>query len=285
MAVNELSFATTPVVALSGEEPRWQGTGFFYMVKRDDNTFIYLVTNEHILTGGYQVQGNGEPPVDHVVFQFHKSTEQLDDVTPVRMPLYTRQGHPVWLKSETTPAADLAAILVPGGICEGLALRCLDQKAANVGQAPTEPLTAVHALGFPYGCHDQANSLPLWLTGALTSDPGADFDGEPSMGVDFPPYPGLSGAPVFTMSEYRPPAAGASVARPVSVRRFLGIYASPPLSDGAGYPELLCAVAHPATVARDTGYLGRIWRAEVIEELLANVDTERWRQEIWQNLA
>jgi len=285
MPVNELSFATTPVVALAGDEPQWQGTGFFYVVKHDESSFVYLVTNEHVLTGGARIQQNGQPLVDHIVFQFHESEEAPEHVKPVRMPLYTRHGRPVWLTSESAPTADLAAILVPGGICEGLALRCLDRNTANAGEAPTEPLTIVHTLGFPCGCHDQANALPLWLSGSLTSDPGADFDGEPSMSVDFPPYPGLSGAPVFTMTEYRPPAAGASVARPVSVRRFLGIYASPPLPDGSGYPESLFAAAHPATVARDTGCLGRIWRAELVDEIVANVDTQWWRDEIWAHLA
>lgn len=285
MAVNDLSLATTPVVALADETPLWQGSGFFYMAKSADSRFVYLVTSKHVLTGAAPGQDPATSCPDHVVFQFHVSTEAVENVQSVRMPLYTSQGRPVWLTNERAPNADLAALLIPGGICEGLALRCLDSAAANAGQAPSEPLTAVHSLGFPYGCHDQKNSLPLWLSGALASEPGFDFDGEPCMAIDLPPYPGLSGAPVFTTTEYRPPAAGAGLARPVSVRRFLGIYASPPLPDGSGYPETLCAVTHPAIVARDVGNLGRIWRADLIEELVSNVDTERWRDEIWANLA
>lgn len=284
MTVNELSFATTPVVALAGETPLWQGSGFFYMIKGKDSAYVYLVTNEHILTGGRQAEDAGRTMPDHIVFQFHGSTEDLEDVRPVRMPLYTSQRHPVWLTNERVAAADLAVLLIPGGICEGLALRCLDNAAATVGQAPAQPLASVHALGFPYGCHDQKHSLPLWLSGSLASEPTVDFDGEACMAVELPPYPGLSGAPVFAMTEYRPPAAGASLARPVSARRFLGIYASPPLPDGSGYPDALCAVAHPTQVAREVGHLGRIWRADLIEELVSSVDTERWRDEIWANL-
>lgn len=285
MAVNELSFATTPVVALADDQPLWQGTGFFYMVKGQESSFVYLVTNEHVLLAGSQTENHAPQSPDHIVFQFHASTEDPQDVRPVRMPLYTRQGRPVWLKHQTTPEADLAAILVPGGICEGLALRCVDKGTATAGQAPSEPLTPIHALGFPYGSHDQKNSLPLWLSGTIASDPAVDFDGERCMLVELPAYPGLSGAPVFTTSEYRPPAAGAGMARAVSVRRFLGVYASPPLPDGSGYPEYLCTVAHPAIVAREAGYPGRVWHGELIEELVSNVDTERWREEIWADLA
>lgn len=276
--------ATTPVVALRGDRPVWQGSGVYYLYQRDEDQFLYVVTNAHVLTG-HGPDAETDPGADHVIFQLHRSAEEPADVRPVRVPLFTRQGRPTWLQSETAPRADVAAIPVPAHVCEGCDIHCIDRSWVSAGSLEPGPLTAVQAVGFPYGLHDRENGLPLWQCGTLASEPAMDFNGEPCIAAELTPYPGVSGAPVFMLNQHEPQGAAAQVASPVMVRRFLGIYASPPLGQGAGYPEAYCEAASPAAVARDAGGIGRIWRASVVEELVGSVDTERWEREVLADLA
>ena len=281
--LDHLSLATTPVVALHGEQPLWQGSGFLYLFQRGEDQFLYLVTNLHVLTG-HPPGAKGRSAADHIAFHLRRSAEVSAEVRPVRVPLFTRQGRPVWLESASVPHADVAAIPVPASVCSGCSINCIDASWASAGNSEPGPLTPVHAVAFPYGYHDRENGLPLWQSGMLASEPAVDFGGDPCMAVELAAYPGTSGAPVFMLTQHQPPGAATQVASPVVMRRFLGVYASPALEQGGGYPEAYCAQASPAAIARDAGGIGRIWRASVVEDLVSSVDTAKWEREILADL-
>lgn len=283
-SIDHLSFATTPVVAVREGQPVWQGSGVFYMHQPDDEQrLLYMVTNLHVLTG--RAPGSAEPALaDHVVFQLHQSSDDPGSVRPVRVPLHTRSGAPAWIEHKAAEGVDLAAIPVAPNVCQDLTIYCIDSSWANVGNSPVHVLHSVYAIGFPHGCHDTANALPRWQPGVLASEPSVGYNGQAAVAVDLPPYPGIAGAPVFATVQYEPPTAAASVARPVSAKRFLGMYASPTLGPEGHYPEEFCTTGRPAAVARDAGSLGHLWRAELIEEMVAAVDIARWEREILADL-
>lgn len=284
MALDHLSFATTPVVALRGEQPIWQGSGFFYLHQHEENKVLYLVTNYHVLSG--RAPGvEGEPLADQIVFQFHVSADDPADVRPVRVPLFTQQRRPVWLQSETAAEADLVAIPVPAHVCEGCTINCLDASWAKGGAASLSPTAPIHVVGFPYGYHDQKNALPLWQSGALASEPEVDFNGQPLMLIDLPAYPGMSGAPAFALGYQSQPVPGQAQPQVGMTRQFLGVYASMPVTDDGQFPEAFCTTGRPGIVVRDASHWGRIWRASLIEELVGSVDTERWEREVLADLA
>lgn len=284
MTLDHLSFATTPIVAMRDEQPLWQGSGFFYLYQQKDIKVLYLVTNYHVLSGRAPGESD-EPLADHVIFQFHLNADDPSELRPVRVPLFTQQRRPVWLQSGTAPEADMVAIPVPAHVCEGCTINCLDASWARADSASLSPVAPIHVVGFPYGYHDQKNVLPLWQTGALASEPGLDFEGQPLMLIDLPAYPGMSGAPAFALAYRNEPVSGQAQPQLGMTRQFLGIYASMPVTDDGRFPEAFCTGGRPGIVARDAGHWGRIWRASLIEELVSSVDTERWEQEVLADLA
>lgn len=283
--LDHLSLATTPVVALRQGSPLWQGSGFFYVHNSPDGKqFVYLVTSLHVLTG-YPPGANARSPASEIAFQFHVSVSDPSQVRPVRIPLYTRSGVPIWLASETRPAADIAVIPIVPQACQDLTVYGIDQSWAVAAERGPGLLEAVYAVGFPHNLHDRANALPLWQPGTIISEPAIDFDGQPYVALELPPYPGMAGAPVIAPVSYRPPAAAAEAAHPITIRRFVGVYASFQLPGDESYPEQLCTLNRPVAVARDAGNQGGYWRAELIEDLVSALDTERWGQEILPDLA
>lgn len=286
MDLDHLSLATTPVVALRSGEPAWQGSGFFYIHtdEETDRRFLYLVTSLHVLTGSPPGVAEGGA-INEIVFQFHLDREEPARVRPVRAPLYTRDGRRAWLQSEATPVADIAVLPIPPDLCEGLTLYCIDESWARAGDSGPGILASVHTVGFPYGCHDRRNALPLWQTGTLVSEPGVDFDGEPCLRLETPPYPGTAGAPVLSVAEHRPRGAASGLAQPVRVHRLLGVFATPMMDSGNGYPEAWCDAGSATAVAREAGMHGTIWRASVIDEVVRSVNLDRWGQEVLAALA
>jgi V8-like Glu-specific endopeptidase len=59
----------------------------------------------------------------------------------------------------------------------------------------------VTLIGYPYDYYDKKNSLPVWKTGHIASEPAVDFEGNPLFVVDVSAFPGMSGAPVFAIAD------------------------------------------------------------------------------------
>lgn len=283
MDLDHLSFATTPIVALYEQEPVWQGSGFFYLYKRGDSQFLYLVTNYHVLSG--QAPGKAAHyGADEIVFQFHLDADEPGKVRPVRVPLFSSKRRPVWLQSERSPEADLAVVPITPNVCSGCKINCLDAGWIPTDVSGLSPLAPMHVVGFPYGYHDRENALPLWQAGTLASEPSVDSDGYPMLTIDMPAYPGMSGAPAFALGYRQESGSGQSQASTRMVRQFLGVYASLPITDDGAFPEAFCTAGRPGVIARDAGTWGRVWRASLLEELVSSVDTERWEREILADL-
>lgn len=257
MALDHLSFATTPIVALHEQEPVWQGSGFFYLYDRGDSQFLYLVTNYHVLSG----QAPGKTAyhgAEEIVFQFHLDAEKPGTVRPVRVPLFSSARRPVWLQSTRFPEADLAVVPITPNVCSGCEVNCLDASWIPSDLSGLSPLAPMHVVGFPYGYHDRENALPLWQAGTLASEPSVDIDGYPMLTVDMPAYPGMSGAPAFALGYRQEGGPGQTQTSAGMIRQFLGVYASLPITGDGAFPEAFCTMGRPGVVARDAGTWGRI---------------------------
>lgn len=87
------------------------------------------------------------------------------------------------------------------------------------------PSSSLTLVGYPYGYYDKTNSLPIWKTGSVASEPSVDFDNKPLFVIDISAFPGMSGSPAFVISNgtYETEGGGTTVG---SARKFMGIYAS-----------------------------------------------------------
>lgn len=199
MAVDHLSLCTTPIALLNGDKAVSQGTGFYYSAEYGDTLVVFLVTNYHVLTGHAPIEAKA-PIGDNIVFQVHKCPENPADLYHVRFPLFTKQGNPTWIQSSSVPEADLSVIPIPITVFEHCKLCCISSKWMTEPKIKLRPTSAVTLIGYPYGCSDRVNALPIWKTGSVASEPHSDFDGKPLLIIDISAFPGMSGSPAFAIS-------------------------------------------------------------------------------------
>ncbi len=283
MKTDHISMITTQVLLLKGDSIVSQGTGF-YFIKQDTTknlSFISLVTNYHVLTGSAPDE-NKTPIGDNIIFYFHKDENNPSELKQIRFPLFTKQGKPIWISSKRFTSADIAIIPIVSSLytdCKVFGIS-EDWTKQRIVLHPTSTITLV---GYPYGFSDKKNSLPIWKTGTIASEPLFDFDGKPLFLVDISAFPGMSGSPAFAVAngiyEVEP-----GTMTPGNVRKFLGIYASMQMLEEKKYLEQLDADKKQGIKLVESLELGNIWRADLIIEIINTIDVQKYEAEILRNL-
>ncbi|QIP14771.1 trypsin-like peptidase domain-containing protein [Spirosoma aureum] len=91
----------------------------------------------------------------------------------------------------------------------------------SVYLSPTERLFVV---GFPLGITSNS-SFPIWKSGLIASEPDLDQEGKPIIWIDGVGYPGMSGSPVYFLTDkliYKKGGSFNSVGPPITY--FIGVY-------------------------------------------------------------
>lgn len=199
--MEEISLITTPIKLLNNKNLVSQGTGFYVAHYYDDKPVIFLVTNFHVLTGSAPVEK--KPHIgNNIVFNLHISKENPEKVKEFNLPIYTKTGEPVWLVNENNKEADLAIIPMPGHFMkEADLINCINEKWSK-NKLKVRAATPTTVVGYPYDYYDKTNSLPIWKTGNIASEPEIDFEGKKLIILDISAFPGMSGAPVFCNSQW-----------------------------------------------------------------------------------
>jgi hypothetical protein len=115
----------------------------------------------------------------------------------------------------------------------------------------------VFVLGFPLGL-GVAKHLALWKRGTIASEPMYDVDGKPMILIDTATRSSMSGSPVIAQINGTWMPKGSSNQKDMRIgigRAFLGVYSS-----RLGKDEFLAQ-------------LGVVWKARVIEEIIAQGQT------------
>jgi hypothetical protein len=283
MAVEHLSLSTTPVYLLRGGRVLSQGTGFYFARPEGPGAhMLFLVTNYHVVTG--LPPGDHAPALgDSIEFYFHQSEAQLSDLRTVRLPLFARDGQRTWLTSRSTPEADLALIPVPAPMYRGCPAHCITAESHVQSKLRVVPTSNVTLIGYPYGYYDRANSLPVWKTGSVASEPAIDFDGKPLILIDISAFPGMSGSPAFAVANgtYAGEDGNTYMGSP---RRFLGIYASMQMRRERRYLEELPNASRLGITTAESLQLGHVWKARLITELIDEFDLAAYDRDIWPQL-
>src|SRR5690349_20450401 len=117
--IEAMSLMTTPVLLLNGTRTSSQGTGFLYATTRgNDPDMVFLVTNYHVVTGN-EPQSLAPPKGDRLQFYLHTSLEDPTSYFPVNIPLYTKDGLPIWTRSTQFPEADVVLVPIVPQLYEG----------------------------------------------------------------------------------------------------------------------------------------------------------------------
>lgn len=269
--LHQLSLATSPVTAFINGRACWQGSGFLFLGRQGHDRYLFLITVRHLLTP--EPSGVTKAPApDTVTFQLRISSDDPARVRPVRVPLYTRDGDPVWLDSRTWPEAEVAVIPVPGSLCEGIPVHCIDRTWSSPAVATVHAGMPLHVIGFPYSSEARPGALPVWHAGSLASDPGNQSTDTQELWGNVPPFPGMAGAPAVA-------APTSPTEKEAPIRRLIGVYAGARSLTGRTAEEV--GVQNGiSSVVREFPPWGAIWRAQLIDELIENADLEYWQREV-----
>jgi len=282
MAIEHLSMITTPVILLKGDKVVSQGTGFYYE-QRDSsqNVILFLVTNYHVLTG-YSPKETNPPKGDNIIFYFHKDVKNPGDVKQIKLPLFTKNGKAIWLRSKEFPHADIAIIPLGVSLYDDLIVSVISEDWAK-GDIKVRPTSTITLIGYPYGYYDKKNWLPVWKTGSIASEPDVDFEGKPLFLVDISAFPGMSGSPAFAIAY----GAYETIAGPTTVghvQKFLGIYASMQMLKEEKYLEEIISESKLGLVVSKSLELAYIWKASLIMKIIKEIDVKKYESEILKNL-
>ncbi len=278
MAIEHLSLVTTPIMLRKGDRVVSQGTGFYYVSKdKKHGNIVFLITNHHVVTG-HPPKETKSPIGDNIIFYFHKNNENPGDVKEVKFPLFTKEGKPIWLSSKEFPNADIAVIPIVTALYDGAEVSAISGDWAG-GKLKVRTTSPVTLIGYPYGYYDKKNWLPIWKTGNIASEPEIDFEGEPLFLIDVSAFPGMSGSPAFATADgaYETVDGPTTVGR---VRKFLGIYASMQMLEEAKYLEQIPSTAKLGIIDKESLQIGHIWRASLIDDIVKDINVEKYVEEI-----
>ncbi|MCK1493478.1 trypsin-like peptidase domain-containing protein [Bradyrhizobium sp. 180] len=257
------SVVTTP----GGDLREGGATAFLY---RDRLGVTWLVTNWHVLTGrrpddpGHLLEGKPQSPDRIMVTYPAKSPGEF--LEPYELQLY-RDGKPIWCEySREELQIDIAAIPieVPSNAA-GITI----QDFAEPTPAAIEPGMDVIVVGFPF-LHGIDFPYPTWKRAMLATEPAYTVLGTPTILLDMPGHPGMSGSPVYRSGRgfrvTRAQKEAIEAARTDSALKALDMLSPDILSDTTVALELIGIYAG-ATGNRtmDKLNLGRMFMASLIE--------------------
>jgi len=281
MKIDHLSLSTTPIFLLDNDKIVSQGTGFYYVHQEDKINVLYLITNYHVLTGSSPTEKKSNKG-NSIIFQFHQSEEDLGKIKSVKLSLYTKNNKPIWVQNSSLPEADLAVIPLPISIYQDFKINCISAKWAE-SNLKVRPTTRITLIGYPYGFYDKKNSLPIWKTGSIASEPEIDFENKPLFLIDVSAFPGMSGSPVFAISygTYEQEEGGTAVG---NIRKFLGIYASMQMVRENIYLEEIVQDSKVGIILDESLQIGHVWKANLILETTKMIDVEKYSEDILKSL-
>ena len=248
--IDPASLMTSPVLLMNGGQAVSQGTGFFFGGTAPDGTIdtVVLVTNYHVVTGHAPLSTDPRAG-DRIRFVMHRNATDLGDVRAIELPLYDADQRPVWVASESYPAADIVLVPIPTRAYQGIAPLVFTE-AHTRGDIRIRPPSGATLLGYPYGFYDQKHYLPVWKTGHVASEPNVNFEGKPAFLVDVSAFPGMSGSPVLAVANGVYETEDGTL-RSGRLWRLLGVFSSMPVAG-----------------ERETNLqLGYVWKAALIADL------------------
>lgn len=174
------------------------GTGFFTKIE----STLFLVTNWHVLTNrdpnnAQEALSRAGSPT-HIQLHLPRIGNPNHFVPMDYVPLYDIDQSPTWLEGSLGfSGADIA--MLPCSL-PGDALCPLIEDFAPYRGAVLEPGIDVCIIGFPFD-RNVTNPFPIWKKAMVASEPNYLINGKPFAYLDTPGRPGMSGSPVYAISD------------------------------------------------------------------------------------
>lgn len=181
------------------------GSGFFH--SREGR--LFFITNWHVVTGrdpsdpSRLINRHPDSPVGFKI-HFPLKDDPNHYVPSGFTPLY-ENGVPLWFETTSVKAGseeriDLVAIELPYPSEDEWPLITPIEKFAPDGNDYLYIGRDVVIVGYPFGI-SELNPYPLWKRGYVASEPSLLMGGMPKFYIDSPGRPGMSGSPIFMLSD------------------------------------------------------------------------------------
>lgn len=209
-----------------------QATGFVIKSKSQN----YLVTNWHVVTNKNAATKTWINPKDqnspNNIIIFH-NTKQPGSHSQRQEKLLGKNAEILYHAFTTgKDRVDVVAIPLLDTLGD-IALYPVDYSnfPDSVLLRPTDRL---FVLGFPKG-QFSAPFLPVWKSGLIASEPDFDQETKPIMWLDIDAFPGMSGSPVYLITDSFTTIKGGNYKWPFQFSYFIGVFShgSPDINVGA----------------------------------------------------
>ncbi len=255
-------------------------TGFFY----ERNGKSYLVSNWHVFSGRNTYTGQPMRSDSVTPDEVRLDVPKKESIGRYSRWLHIQLGNNDyetgigWLQHPRGQEIDLAVIPLPAVGNEDVLSESIYYYAVGPeDQSDMAVMVAmdVFVVGFPLGLQKQGN-IPVWKRGSIASEPNLDADGLPLFLIDTATREGMSGSPVYARAQ------GGYISKEHSAfqmearsTKFLGVY-----SGRYGAAAKIDKNAAPKEKTADQEFsaqLGRVWRKEVLDELIDNAVPGEWK--------
>jgi hypothetical protein len=242
------SVASRPMELLANGNSLGTATCFFIGYGANSNA---MLTNWHVLSGrdpntGQPRHKTGAIPDTARVLQC--CSEKLGTFEHADYSLLKDDHTSTWYQHPKGQKYDIATLILQPNASYSFFPAIRDDETADL-YCPAG--REVFIIGYPLGVTKQPG-LPIWKRGSIASEPDLDADDLPIFLVDSVTREGMSGSPVFghSMDLATKKDGGGHIGGGPHVR-FLGMYSG-----------------RYGTAIDDELSIGRVWKREVIEEML-----------------
>lgn len=253
--IDPLSLASILLHPFSSQGMSWNATGF--IVVHDSQ--YYLITNWHVVTGRNprtNLLKSGVKP-DSLRFSLPKRVDGGFSWVSQRVPLYGDDLKPRWKEHPLGKRVDVVALPLVA-LDSNLTVRPVDIDGGQpeIRLTVTQPVSII---GFPKGLTG-GDTLPIWKTGQIASEPSLDYGDLPRFVIDARTIGGMSGSPVvFRSNGSYLNTSGVLSMQGNPITKFVGVYSG----------RFKVDVIDKMTESD----LGLVWKPKAITAILENIPT------------
>ncbi len=187
----QLLFTTVRIETKNYDESMSVGTSFIFDYKLKDNSYLFLVTNKHVIHNAKEgvltfVRGSSKPLLGKayrlkiVNFKNYWVGHKKDEIDVAVMPFVPLLNY-IYSQGVNIFFRAIPSTLIPD----------------NEKLKELDAIEEVTFIGYPAGLWDEKNLLPIIRKGVTATPVYIDYNGEKQFLIDASVFPGSSGSPVF----------------------------------------------------------------------------------------
>jgi|JI10StandDraft_1071094.scaffolds.fasta_scaffold01539_8 S1-C subfamily serine protease len=173
------------------------GTGFIFKSRSRS----YLITNWHVVTRKNPVTKEWlykDSPIAPNRIKILHNSKKLGDYI-VKEEILVDKSNKILFKEFRIGKEMVDVVAIPLQDTSGVSIYPVSY-SDELDSLVLQPTDRLFVLGFPRGLRSTP-SLPIWKSGLIASEPDIDQEGKPIVWLDIEGFPGMSGSPVYLITD------------------------------------------------------------------------------------